>query len=319
MLNENKSWQAYGYPVFNFKEMKYKSYQHIEKFGTEEVDDINLGTCYIFPKLDGTNSSLWSDDGVIQAGSRKRELSEHSDNHGFFNEMINDQRIVKFFIVHPYLRLFGEFLVPHTLKTYRDDTWRRFWIIDVIDESSEYPVYLPYETYKPLLDEFELDYIPPIAIIRNPTYDRLIDLLEKNTFLIKDGHGVGEGIVIKNYEFINKYGRITWAKIVRSEFKDEFHKKMGCGETEEKSLVEEEIANNHLTGAMVDKVIANIRNENDGWRSEYIPRLLGTVFHDLITEEIWSVLKKYKNPKIDFNMLNRFVILRIKALKPELF
>ena len=30
--------------------------------------------------------------------------------------------------------------------------------------------------------------------------------LEENKYLIKDGEGCGEGVVIKNYDFINKFG-----------------------------------------------------------------------------------------------------------------
>ena len=56
--------------------MYFRKYQHIERFGTMEVEGIELGLCYIFPKIDGTNSSVWlGEDGQIHAGSRKRELS----------------------------------------------------------------------------------------------------------------------------------------------------------------------------------------------------------------------------------------------------
>jgi len=50
-----------------------------------------------------------------------------------------------------------------------------------------------------------------------------------------------------------------------------------------------------------------------------IPQLLGRVWYDFITEEIWAILKKYKNPTIDFRRLNRYVIAKIKELKQELF
>ena len=63
---------------------EFKKYMHIERFGTDEVQGIELGDCYVFPKLDGTNASLWSEDGKIQAGSRKRHLSIDADNAGFF-------------------------------------------------------------------------------------------------------------------------------------------------------------------------------------------------------------------------------------------
>ena len=50
-----------------------------------------------------------------------------------------------------------------------------------------------------------------------------------------------------------------------------------------------------------------------------IPQLLGTVYHVLITEEIWNILKEFKSPKIDFKRLNKRSIERIKELKPEVF
>ena len=34
--------------------MKFKQYQHIERFGTTEVQHIELGECFVFPKIDGT-------------------------------------------------------------------------------------------------------------------------------------------------------------------------------------------------------------------------------------------------------------------------
>ena len=61
-------------------------YQHIERIGTDETDGILIGSVYVFPKLDGTNASVWlNSDGTIGAGSRNRTLSAQSDNAGFVN------------------------------------------------------------------------------------------------------------------------------------------------------------------------------------------------------------------------------------------
>ena len=32
--------------------MEFFRYQHVEKYGNEELQDIEFGTCYIFPKID---------------------------------------------------------------------------------------------------------------------------------------------------------------------------------------------------------------------------------------------------------------------------
>jgi hypothetical protein len=60
--------------------MDFKKYQHIERLGTTEVQNIELGECYVFPKIDGTNASVWLNNGEVQAGSRNRHLSFDSDN-----------------------------------------------------------------------------------------------------------------------------------------------------------------------------------------------------------------------------------------------
>lgn len=300
--------------------MEFKKYQHLERFGSSEVRDIEFGRCYIFYKIDGTNASVWLSNGEIQAGSRKRHLTLEKDNAGFYAHVLQNEKIKAYLEKHPDHRLYGEWLVPHSLKTYRDDAWRKFYIFDVCMDRDDTVEYLTYDAYKPLLEEFDLDYIPPLAIINNPNYDNLIHCLDKtDQFLVKDGAGKGEGIVIKNYDFYNKYGRQTWAKIVAAEFKEKHHKEMGAPEINTKVSIEDKILDEFCTDAFIEKEYAKIELEMGGWSSKYIQMLFGKIFHELITEEMWNILKKYKNPQINFKTLNSLVIQKIKRVKPDLF
>lgn len=294
--------------------MEFLKYQHLEKFGTTEVRDIEIGVCYIFPKIDGTNASLWFNDG-IQAGSRKRHLALEQDNAGFLNWAVEQDEIFNFFCVNPDLRLYGEWLVPHTLKTYLDSAWRDFYIFDVVDREGNY---LPYDEYKELLDDHGLNYITPICMIKNPTDETIMKCLDKNTFLIKDNEGIGEGIVIKNYSYVNKYKRVCWAKIVRSEFKMKNQKVFGVSEIKEKNTPEERIVAEFVTGTLVEKEYSKIESE-DGWNSRMIPKLLNVVFYCLIKEESWEFIKKFKNPTINYKRLMSLTFAKTKELKPELF
>lgn len=302
--------------------MEFRKYQHIERFGTDEVENINIGKCYIFPKIDGTNSSCWLNaDGELRCGSRNRELTLEKDNAGFYAAMIKNENIINYLKAHPTHRIFGEWLVPHTLKTYRADAWRKFYVFDVAIDNDELErglEYIPYDIYAPMLEEFGIEYIAPLRIVKNGDYEYFIHCLEVNDYLIEDGKGVGEGIVIKNYNFYNRYGRQTWAKIVRAEFKEKNRRVMGAPETE-KIMFEEKIAEQYVTEALVHKEYDKIRVECNGWSSKYIPRLLNTVFHVFIEEEMWHILKEYKNPTINFKTLNTFVIGKIKRVMPELF
>lgn len=301
----------------------FKKYQHIERFGTDEVEGIDIGPCTIFSKLDGTNSSVYYRNNELFAGSRNRELSLENDNAGFFRFILdNKDKFIPFFEENPTYRIFGEFLVPHTLKTYREDSWRKFWIFDIYDD--ELDQYIPYEIYSMKLERFELDFIPPLCYVNNPTEQQLQKIIEGNTFLIQDGAGVGEGIIIKNYGYQNKYGRTIWAKIVRNEFKEQNRKLFGIPELGNARQIEIEIAEKYITRTFIEKTRAKIeqiiQNENRPiQRKELIPRLLQTCFHELVLEETWNFVKEYKNPIIDFNKLNRFVIHFIKKRMPELF
>lgn len=304
----------------------YRSYHSIKKYGSQETEGIENGVSYVFAKIDGTNASVWSDGEVINAGSRKRHLSLDNDNASFYASVINNDNLKRLFEKYPDIRLYGEWLVPHSLKTYRDDAWKKFYVFDVIKElepentsnENENFIFLSYEQYQPILEEFGIDYIMPLGIIKNGSLEKYLHYLTNNGFLIKDGCGVGEGVVIKNYDYVNKYGRITWAKIVTNEFKEKHYKTMGAPEVE-KTLVEEKIVEEFITEALVDKEYSKIVHDEGNWSSKYIPRLLNTVYYCLITEELWTALKKFKYPTINFKALNNFATKRVKNIKPELF
>jgi hypothetical protein len=261
----------------------------------------------------------------IQCGSRRRHLTEDADNANFWHHAISAVELDTFFFDNPNLRLFGEWLVPHSLKTYRADAWRKFYVFDVVRDlleelpSGEKFEYLPYEEYQPLMEEYGIDYIPCIATVTNGNYDFFLAQLHSNNFLIEDGKGEGEGIVIKNYDYKNRYGRTTWAKIVTSEFKEKHSKEMGPCAKSARIEVETHIIDDFCTEALIEKTYAKIVNECNGWSSKFIPRLLNTVYHELIAEECWNFVKKFKNPMIDFKRLHGMVTNKIKETKKELF
>lgn len=299
---------------------EFRRYMKIARYGSETTEGIELGNVYVFPKIDGTNASVWFDGDTIRSGSRNRELSLDNDNAGFHAWVQEQENLKALFAEYPNLRLYGEWLVPHTLKTYRKDAWRNFYVFDVVYEGEgDNFYYLPYDTYKIILDKYDIQYAPPIAIIKNATADSLYHCLDKAGFLIEDGQGNGEGIVIKNYEYQNKFGDVVWAKIVTNEFKERQHKKMGAPEVVANKLIEGKIVEEFVTTALVDKEYAKIVNECGSWEPRYIPRLLNTIYYCLVTEEMWNIVKKHKNPTIDFKCLERLVILKTKELKREIF
>lgn len=302
------------------KSMGFIKYHHVERYGMDEVQDIELGECYVFPKIDGTCSSVWwmdnSVDPMPACGSRNRALTAISDNAGFYKWAMDDKNIWDILRENETWHIYGEWLVPHTLKTYRDEAWRRFWVFDVF--CTEKQKLLPFDVYSEVLEYHKLDYIQPLCIVKDGSEETFRKIVDQNTFLIKDGAGAGEGVVIKNYAWENKYGRQTWAKIVRNEFKEENRKAFGINIVTGKKQVEAEIASMFVTPEFVAKTRAKIELETKERRS-LIPRLLQTCYHDLVTEEIWDIIKKHKNLTINFNTLQKHVIYQVKKLSQDLF
>ncbi len=159
----------------------------------------------------------------------------------------------------------------------------------------------------------KIDYIPVMCEVTHPTKEQLVDLCEKATFLMKDGKP-GEGIVLHAPGFVNKFGRTVWAKLVRAEFKAVKHS--GVKRTSING-VESAMVEKYFTPAFINKEYAKLVNEMGGWKSEYIPRLLGTTYHTFITECAWDMVKK--NPTINFGVLHRLCTEKAKDVMKSVF
>lgn len=307
-----------GDDCLNYENIKY---MHLERIGVEEIEDLLDGKVYIFPKIDGTNGVVWRDpeSGIVKAGSRNRELSLENDNGGFYKYILSEKKFEEFFQKFPNRILYGEWLIPHTIKNYREETWNHFYIFDVgILDNNKRTEYLPYFIYQPELEEFNLDYLSPLKIITSPSLEDLLFTAENNFYLMQNGL-IGEGIVCKNYDFYNTNNEQIWGKIVRNEFKEQHYKTMGSPETYNQTI-EEKIVDKFITKSLVDKEYDKIRVAEGGyWTSSLIPKLFQSVYHCLITEEMWHILKDFNNPTINFKRFKNFTIQKIKKVKPEIF
>lgn len=301
--------------------MEFKKYQHVCRLGTSDTDGILNGKCYIFPKIDGTNSQVYLDDtGTLCAGSRNHKLSLEKDNQAFYKTILDDKQIAAYLHKHPNHRLFGEWLVPHSLKTYVDDAWKKFYIFDVCIDNGDDFKYLTYEEYAPLLDEFNLLYLKPLMIEEDPTQEQIAWCVNNNTYNIKENEGCGEGIVIKRYDYINKYGRIVWAKVLHDEFNNKRQSKGKKDTIVGKLEIEFNIVDNYVTSDFIEKEYAKIINDYPPiQRKKLIPILIERVWKTLIDEEMYNIIKKYKCPIVDFKGLKKLVIDKIKKVKIDLF
>lgn len=299
--------------------MEYKSYQHIEKLGREECEGVLNGTVTIQPKIDGSNAVLFlGADGKVHGGSRKRELTVDNDNHNFYATELEDAKIAQYLEKHPNQYLFGEWLVKHTIGYYNPDAWNHFYVFDVYEDGR----YLSYDEYVPMLEEFGITYIPEIARLENPTIDEVAACINLPAAkYLMPAEKMPEGVIAKNYNYTNKYGRTVWGKIVTEEF---FNRKTAL-RTQKHNVksgpIEEKLAEDYITEPVIRKEYAKILNEySDATRNEKIGRILNAVFDNFIDEDLVTAVKRNKKCTIDFLNLRKVSDRKVKeVLREELF
>ena len=138
-------------------------------------------------------------------------------------------------------------------------------------------------------------------------------LVNESTLVIVD-----ESSFIKGHKSWRTLRITDIGKLVRNEFKEKNLQAFGVPNVEMTNVEYKIVQDFFLTPAIVEKVLAQMTLEQP-WSSRRIPEFLSRVWHDFATKELWDILKKHKNPTIDFKRLNRYVIAQVKAFKPELF
>lgn len=293
---------------------EFRKYMHIEHLTSEEVEGIfSEGMLYVFPKLDGSNGSVWLEDGKVCAGSRNNKLTEQWDNAGFYKYVQSNPEFERFLKDRPTMILYGEWLIPHTIKDYVPKAWNKFYIFDVYD--TRQCKYLPYNEYSEMLRGYDFDIIPMLGMYDlNGMSDltglnnRLDELVNCNSYLMEIG-GIGEGIVLKNYDFVNKYGRMTYAKIVRQAFKVKSRSpNKGLGD----KTIEQYIVEKIVTQEYVEHERLKFIDENGKLCVEQLGKFLGIFYAEFIRENIFEIMRIAGKTPVRFDKLKKEVYDGVK-------
>ena len=302
--------------------MEMQKYTHVERLSSPEVEGLLDGPITWSAKLDGTNASLRWDvkNNCIAAFSRTRQLNSENDNAGFYSWANSDDSEAKFlrnFCFHnPNLILYGEWLgqnkfIGH-IKDYNQDALGKLWLFDVYDIEKEH--YLREDEWRRALDiayggKSYQDYPFPWYVPYYPMLEPTMELIEKvastNTFLLDNANHPGEGIVIRRPDFRNKWGHYEIGKYVRDEYrqsKSKLKQPAIAGEVE-KSIVAEFVTDAEISKTLAKVLLMNNQDKFNPKDGKTIGMTLNLVFNDAILDEMKSILKKFKNPIINFRAL----------------
>lgn len=275
----------------------FKKYPKIHRLGKEETEGILIGTCVVQEKIDGANAQVWIDKrGAITCGSRNRELTEGFN--GLVDYVKDSEELYALLKDHPNYRLYGEWLVRHTIA-YNELAYRKFYLFDIteVKDGEEVEEFKTAEEVYAIAKQYGIPTPEHFGTFIDPTEEALKDFVGKTVL-----GEIGEGIVIKNHAFRDKFGNHNYAKIVTQKFKEDNAITFGGNNKHSDTYWEMYIVNKYVTLGRVQKVMHKLEPTLDERLDlKHIPRIAGTVYHDMLTEEIWEIAKKVQ--AVDFKKL----------------
>lgn len=283
--------------------MSFKKYPKVHRLGKDETEGILEGEVHVEEKIDGSNVSIWFADGELQCGTRNQRITEGFN--GFVQYVREHPTLSTLFAQYPHLRLYGEWLVKHTIA-YKETSYRQFYLFDVTSRTPETDgdeeareEFWPRAAVHQLAKDFDLKVPEYHGSFMNPTEEDLKPFVGKSVLGEE-----GEGIVLKNMTFRDQFGNHNYGKIVSENFKENNGVTFGGNNKHSDTYWELYIVNKYMTLARVEKVMNKLQPMIDEKLDfQHIPRITNTAYHDMLTEEIWEIAKKVGT--VDFKALKR--------------
>lgn len=293
-----------------------RKYDKIMRLGKEETEGILEGTVYIQEKIDGANCSVYYDSLLqeIVICSHSREIARIGESkekilyefRGLIDYIKNHSNIINMIKQGTDYIFYGEWLVKHTVA-YPEELYQQVYFFDIYNKITH--EYTDLELAIEVFEKYGVKYLPIMATLRHPQIDDVKKYLTVNTF---KGTPQQEGIVIKRAGYVNKFGRTQWAKIVNEKFQE--RKKEVWKRGKKNEPVEGKIALTYTTRARVEKIMEKMFDGTAPVNERRLGELLQRVYHDIITEEAWTFIKKHGNPTIDFRALKKEIDLEVKRI-----
>lgn len=299
----------------------HRRYDKIHRFGhSDTVEFFNFDNeCVIEEKVDGANFQFAvagkPSKGTplpLRFGSRNQTTDKGDNQWAEYIQAMEDTLEGKFDLLNPEYVYYVEVMKPHTIQ-YDWENTPPILGLDVYDV--ETCQYLPYDEKVEIFEELGIEVVPLLwkgtvfelaeklsETASKPDTSKLEDLVPKSQY--RDDDGLAEGIVVKIYDRVNRYGRPLFAKFVTDMFKEQnrnWHKNQQKkkGKKQEEPEPHEEVVGVYATPARIRKCIMRLAEESG--KDIGLPMmgdLIKMVSEDILEEEIVAI--SYKHPSFNF-------------------
>lgn len=289
-----------------------KKYMDIVRLGHVSTSEVlNVGDYItITEKIDGSNSSfILNSDNKVDCFSRRIKLDENETLRGFYQWVQNN---IKPELLNPKYRYFGEYLASHKIQ-YKQEYYNQFYLFNIYDE--ELQEYLPDDIMKNEAIRLGIKTVPFFYEGEYISFDHLMSFVGKSDMAIDKG----EGIVVKNTKYKNRYGNQLFVKLVTEEF-TEIQKQKAPKDPNRLFTAEQEFINTYLTKPRVEKMLYKLVDEGileEKFGIEemgIILRNLGTrIYEDIIKEE-----SEYLPPNYEIQLLRKAIDRKLPKIVKEI-
>jgi len=213
-------------------------------------------------KIDGSNTSIYNDNGSLRLFSRTQEITNEKENFQDFIKFVkNNQDNILKYLSNGYC-IFGEWLgqakIPYNKKA-KIGTICPYYVFDIAssienmdDEDKIKRNYIPISDARYLVKNMLLEFVP--TIVEEMTmndFNELIPSYVENQKSLIDEESIREGIVVKTIDGIKRI------KIVASQFSEVKQKKI-------KNLSNEnEWINKYLTPMRIQKFLMKVKEKEN--------------------------------------------------------
>jgi len=278
-----------------------KKYTDVVRYGKSSTNEVIQEGDYISitEKIDGANASFCLDkDNVLGVScySRNTILNEDNNLRGFYNWVADNIVPIKD-KPNPNYRYYGEWLCKHKV-VYKPEMYNNFYLFSIWDDEKK--MYLSDGVVKSEAIKLNLKTVPYFYEGEYVSFEHLMSFVGKSNFTLEPN--TGEGVVVKNISYFNKYGKQVFVKLVSEKFAEV--QKQRLPKNPNVNNEEIKLVRSVLTKARVSKLIHKLVDENlldedfDITDMGKILRLLGSKAYDDIMEEESELFKDYEQDAI---------------------
>jgi len=238
-----------------------------------------------------SNASLkLNEENKVDGFSRNGPVNESNTLRGYYN-WIKDN--IKPELLNPKYRYFGEYLASHKIQ-YKSEYYQKFYLFSIYDDDLQ--EYLSDDIMESEAIRLGLNTVPILYKGQYISFEHLMSFVGKSDMAVN----YGEGIVVKNVKYKDKYGNQCFVKLVHEEFV-EIQKQKPPKDPNRPATPEQEFANMCVTKARIDKMLHKLVDEGI-LESDFgiedmrviLSNLGNRIYEDILKEESDSLPEGYE-------------------------